>query len=48
MAYRSEPELPNRFGNLVRARFIEDLTRAKPLELSPKTDQNKAEAKTQN
>jgi len=45
-AYRSEMELPNRFGNLVRARFIEDLTGAKPLELSPKTDQNKAEAKT--
>lgn len=47
-AYRSELELPNRFGNLVRARFIEDLTGAKPLELPPKTDQNKAEAKTQN
>lgn len=45
-AFRSELELPNRFGNLVRARFIEDLTGAKPLELSPKTDQNKAEAKT--
>ena len=45
-AFRSELELPNRFGNLVRARFIEDLTGAKPLELTPKTDQNKAEAKT--
>jgi tetratricopeptide (TPR) repeat protein len=45
-AFRSELELPNRFGNLVRARFIEDLTGAKPLELTPKADQNKAEAKT--
>ena len=32
-AYRSEMHLPNRFGNLVRARWLEELTGAKPLEI---------------
>ncbi|MBC7352063.1 MAG: hypothetical protein H5U08_06865 [Thermogutta sp.] len=32
-AYRSEMHLPNRYGNLVRAKWLEELTGAKPLEI---------------
>lgn len=32
-AYRADVHLPNRFGNLVRARWIEELTGVKPLEI---------------
>jgi len=45
-AYRSEFQLPNRFGNLVRARFLEELTGAKPLEVTPEPGQSKAEGKS--
>jgi len=33
-AYRADVHLPSRFGNLVRARWIEELTGAKPLQIS--------------
>ncbi|NMC20730.1 MAG: hypothetical protein GYA33_09960 [Thermogutta sp.] len=33
-AYRADVHLPSRFGNLVRARWIEELTGAKPLDIS--------------
>ncbi len=45
--YRSEFQLPNRFGNLVRARLIEELTGAKPLEISPEPTTNKADKASQ-
>lgn len=32
-AYRADVHLPSRFGNLVRARWIEELTGAKPLDI---------------
>ena len=47
-AYRSEFKLPNRFGNLVRARFVEELTGAKPLEVTPAPTENKVEGKSPN
>lgn len=33
-AYRADHHLPNRFGNLIRARWLEELTGAKPLDIS--------------
>lgn len=47
-AYRGEFQLPNRFGNLVRARFLEELTGAKPLEINPKSSQDQPTEKTTN
>lgn len=42
-AYRSEMSLPNRYGNLVRARWIEELTGAKPLEAEETAPQEKSQ-----
>lgn len=37
-AYRADVHLPSRFGNLVRARWIEELTGAKPLKVGDATE----------
>ncbi len=47
-AYRSEFQLPNRFGNLVRARLIEELTGAKPLEMKPEATTKTADTPPEN
>lgn len=48
-AYRADVHLPSRFGNLVRARWIEELTGAKPLEIgeTPKNDSKPAESSSE-
>jgi len=44
-AYRADVHLPSRFGNLVRARWIEELTGAKPLDISGATENGNQPAK---
>lgn len=49
-AYRADVHLPSRFGNLVRARWIEELTGAKPLKVGGATasDSKPQEASAEN